>query len=112
MLLELELNERRKEHRAHLSGWVELSTDGRRRRRRATTEDVSVEGLGIRLDGDPLAPGSRTVAEFPLPGIGLPLELYAEVVWVDRNRAGLRFRDVDPGLRELVESFVSGKLAE
>jgi c-di-GMP-binding flagellar brake protein YcgR len=105
------LKERRKEERAHLSGWVELSVDGRQRRR-ATTEDVSVDGLGILLDGDPLAAGSRAIAEFPLPGIGLPLALSAEVVWVGTDRAGLRFEDVDPGLRELVESFVAGKLAE
>lgn len=71
-----------------------------------------MEGLGVLLDGDPLAAGSRAIAEFPLPGIGLPLELSAEVVWVGADRAGLRFTDVDPGLRELVESFVAGKLAE
>jgi hypothetical protein len=111
MLAERKLNERRKEQRALLSGWVELSVDGRRRHR-ASTEDVSVDGLGVLLDGDPLVAGSRATAEFPLPGIGLPLELSAEVVWVDSDRAGLRFRDVDPGLRELMASFVAGKLAE
>jgi hypothetical protein len=87
-------------------------TSGGRRRRRATAADVSVDGLGVLLDGDPLSSGVRVITEFPLPGIGLPLELFAEVVWVDGGRAGLRFDGVDPGLRELVGSFVAGRLAD
>jgi len=104
--------DRRKKARALLDAWVEITAPGCRRR--VTAADISVGGLGITLSGDPLAADARIVSEFPLPGIGLPLELPATVVWTDPplGRAGLRFVDVDPGLSELLESFVAGRLAE
>lgn len=105
------MEERRSAERAGLSGWVELSVSGQRRRR-AVGSDVSVDGLGVLHDGTALHTGARVMTEFPLPGIGLPLEIPAEVVWVGEERAGLRFAEMDPGLRELVESFVAGRLAE
>jgi len=104
--------ERRKKPRALLDAWVEITAPGRRRR--VSAADISVGGLGITLSGGSLAASSRVVSEFPLPGIGLPLELPALVVWADlpAGRAGLRFVDVDPGLSELLDSFVAGRLAE
>lgn len=76
--------------------------------------DLSADGIGVRGALDGLEPGARVVAEFPLPGIGLPLALTSSVVWSDpaRGRAGLAFSEVDPGLRELVESFVAGRLGD
>ena len=103
------MEERRKEARARLSGWVEVMADGAGRRR-ISAIDLSVDGLGVCLDGARVPAGARVLTEFPLPGIRLPLELSAEVMWADAERAGLRFRDVDSGLRELLESFVAGRL--
>lgn len=103
------VNERRKAARADLNTWVEIaSANGRTR---ASTCDVSAEGLG--LTGVAPEAGASLVAEFPLPGIGLPLELTGQVVWSDSSgsRAGLYFDDVDPGLREILASYVSGRLA-
>jgi hypothetical protein len=100
----------RRAERRSFSAWVELS-DGAARRRAIAT-DLSVGGIGISLDGAPLAPSGRVTSEFPLPGIGLPLELHAEVAWFDAGaaRGGLRFLDVDPGLAELLGRFVDGRL--
>lgn len=103
------MNERRKAPRAGLDAWVEIaSANGRVR---ASTFDVSADGLG--LTGVAPHVGASLVAEFPLPGIGLPLELPGQVVWSDAtgSRAGLLFQDVDPGLREILASYVSGRLA-
>ncbi len=102
------MEERRKSGRAELDSWVEIDADGVRSR--ATVSDVSTGGLGIALHGSALAPGTALVAEFPLPGIGLPLELRACVVWAHDRHVGLRFESVDPGLRELLASYVDGRL--
>jgi hypothetical protein len=68
--------------------------------------------VGITLQGAPLAKDAHVVTEFPLPGIALPLALAARVVWADpeSDRAGLLFDDVDPGLSELLASYVNGRL--
>ena len=103
------MNERRKAQRADLDTWVEIaSANGRVR---AATFDVSADGLG--LTGVAPEVGESLLAEFPLPGIGLPLELAGQVVWSDASgpRAGLLFREVDPGLHEILASYVSGRLA-
>jgi hypothetical protein len=101
--------EQRSRTRASFRSWVEITAEGRRQR--AFTVDLSTGGLGVSLRA-PLQPGSRVVAEFPLPGIELPLELASRVVWCDprTQRAGLYFLDVDPGLAELLESHVTGRL--
>ena len=103
------MSERRKAARAGLDTWVEIaSANGRVR---ASTCDISAEGLG--LTGVAPEVGASLLAEFPLPGIGLPLELAGQVVWSDAAgpRAGLLFREVDPGLREILASYVSGRLS-
>jgi hypothetical protein len=102
----------RRAERRTFSAWVELSDGPERRRAKAT--DLSVGGMGISLHGAPLAPQTLVTSEFPLPGIGLPLELHAEVAWFDprAERGGLRFVDVDPGLAELLGRFVDGRLAD
>ena len=100
------MQERREAGRAALESWVEIAAGGARYR--ATAADVSVCGLG--LSGAGLVAGASVVAEFPLPGIGLPLELSARVMWADTGRLGLRFEGIDPGLRELLESYVDGRL--
>lgn len=103
------MNERRKAPRADLDAWVEIASA--KGRVRASTFDVSADGLGLK--GVAPQVGASLLAEFPLPGIGLPLELAGQVVWSDASgsRAGLLFQDVDPGLREILASYVSGRLA-
>lgn len=105
-------SERRKLPRTPLDGWVEIAADGRRVR--SMLRDISVGGLGIGSAQGSLASGARVVSEFPLPGISLPLEVSARVVWSDRASAcaGLRFEELDPGLAELLARFVGGGLAE
>lgn len=96
--------------RAPFRGWVEITADGRRRR--ATAIDLSVAGIGIEMGGTLPRTEQRVVSEFALPGIGLPLELEGVVAWRDDagSRFGVRFVELDPGLAELLESFVHGRL--
>lgn len=102
--------ERRRSPRARLEGWVELSADGNRQR--GALRDVSVDGLGVARVDRALAPGQRLLAEFPLPGIGLPVELEGVVVWggPPGGPAGIRFLGMDPGLAELLSRHASGGL--
>jgi hypothetical protein len=102
--------ERRGAQRARFEGWVEIRLDGERRRVRGY--DLSTAGIGIQ-SAEPLPESAeRVVSEFPLPGIGLPLALEACPVWTDAGcgRLGLRFLHVDPGLSDLLQSYVDGKL--
>jgi len=106
------LRERRRSPRAALDAWVELSGEGCRQR--GATRDVSVEGLGIARVDRALVPGQRLLAEFPLPGIGLPVELEGVVVWCGPpgGPAGIRFLGMDPGLAELLSRHASGGLGD
>ncbi len=104
---------RRRGKRAPFHAWVELSVDGKRRRAEAV--DLSTGGLGVcRLGRDIAASGATVLIEFPLPGIHLPLALSSVVSWSDPSgeRAGMRFLDADPGLVELVENYLSGRLTD
>jgi hypothetical protein len=100
----------RRVDRAPFVGWVELALDGSRRRARAL--DLSVLGIGVELGGPVPAVREPVVSEFALPGISLPLALEGVVAWTDPGRArlGVAFADVDPGLAELLASFVAGRL--
>ena len=104
-------DDRRKASRAPLDAWVEITAGGVRRR--TNTTDLSGGGLGFTLGATGLTDETRVTTEFPLPGISLPVELAGVVVWTDadQHRAGLRFVDLDPGIAELLESFVAGRLA-
>lgn len=96
--------------RVHYGAWVEISHDGRRRRARA--RDLGAGGIGLELGeaGEAPPPRARVVSEFALPGIALPLEVSGVVAWSETDRCGVRFRDVDSGIAELIESFVAGRL--
>ena len=95
--------------RAPFESWVELRLPGARRR--AEARDLSVQGIGLALSGPLPAVADAVVSEFALPGITLPLALEGVVVWADPagSRIGVRFREVDPGLAELLGNFVSGR---
>jgi len=99
----------RRRNRAPYRGWVELTLEGERVR--ASGLDLSVDGIGIAVEGVPPA-DSLLVSEFALPGIALPLELRGRLVWSDARsgRAGVRFEAMDPGLAELLSNFVAGRL--
>ncbi|HEY8492335.1 MAG TPA: PilZ domain-containing protein [Myxococcota bacterium] len=96
--------------RAPFSGWVELTADGRRRR--GTALDLSAGGIALELGGELPAVGHPVTSEFALPGISIPLALDGRIVWADARarRLGVCFERVDPGLAELLENFVSGRL--
>jgi hypothetical protein len=87
---------------------VELHVDGVRQL--ATGFDLSHGGIGVLLRSEGLAPSMPITCEFALPGISLPLELDGVVAWSNGGRAGLRFDGVDPGLSELLENHVAGRL--
>jgi hypothetical protein len=96
--------------RARFEGWVELRAGGTRRR--AAARDLSARGIALSLQGALPARGSVVVSEFALPGITLPLSLEGIVVWTNSaaSRIGIRFMEVDPGLAELLDSYVAGRL--
>ncbi len=96
--------------RAPFSGWVELTSDGQRRL--GTGYDLSAGGIGLELRGDLPPIGGAVTSEFALPGISIPLELEGRIAWSDpqRLRVGVRFERIDPGLAELLENFVGGRL--
>ena len=100
----------RRHPRASFAGWVEITADGRRRL--GTGCDLSAGGIGVALRNAPPSRDARVTSEFALPGISLPLALDGLVAWCDERsgRVGIRFEGVDPGLAELLESFVSGRL--
>ena len=96
--------------RARYEGWVDLRTGGTRRR--AAARDLSVRGMGLSLPAPLPERWSAVVSEFALPGIRLPLALEGVVVWTDprASRIGVQFVAVDPGLAELLDSYVAGRL--
>jgi len=100
---------RRIHPRAPFAGWVEITADGRRRL--GTGCDLSPGGIGVAVRGNPPLAEQRVTSEFALPGISLPLALDGLVRWRDEGlgRFGIRFDGVDPGLLELIESFVVGR---
>lgn len=86
-----------------------MAGDGRRL---ASAVDLSPGGIGLELPGEPPPVGGAVTSEFSLPGISLPLALDGHVVWRDpeNSRIGVAFDRVDPGLVELLESFIGGRL--
>ena len=96
--------------RAAFHGWVEITVQGARRRVSGT--DLCTRGIGLRVASTPPPAAAPVLAEFALPGIGLPLALRGVVAWSDpaRERCGIRFLDIDPGLEELIASYVAGRL--
>ncbi len=86
----------------------------------ATTVDASTGGLYVELL-DPPAVGTRVVVEFTLPGFTVPVRAHAVVAWVNRPEAkvketipagmGLRFVDLPPTFKGVLELFVSRALA-
>ncbi|RIL06050.1 MAG: hypothetical protein DCC71_08170 [Proteobacteria bacterium] len=101
-------SERRKGPRTSFDGWVEVHVDGVRRL--ASGRDLSPGGIGLDLGAEPLDGATPVTCEFALPGISLPLELEGAIAWSDGSRAGIRFDGVDPGLAELLENHVAGRL--
>ncbi len=99
---------RRRHARAPFAAFVDLCAGEERRRVRAV--DLSPGGLGVAFAAAEELPVA-VCAEFPLPGLRLPLALEAELAWVDagRRRAGFRFRGGNEALRELLARFVEGE---
>jgi uncharacterized protein (TIGR02266 family) len=91
-----------------------------RTRLTATTVDVSTGGLYVELL-DPPAVGTRITVGFTLPGFTVPVRAPGMVVWVNTpfekvkgsvpSGMGLRFVDLAPGVKGVLELFVSRSLA-
>jgi hypothetical protein len=96
--------------RAPFGGWVELTSQGRRQL--GSGCDLSAGGIGLALPGELPPIGGPVTSEFALPGISIPIELEGRIAWTDprRLRIGVRFERIDPGLAELLENFVGGRL--
>jgi hypothetical protein len=82
------------------------------RRRLGSGRNLSAGGIGLELSGEAVGIGGAVTSEFALPGISLPLALEGRVAWTDptNRRIGICFETVDPGLAELLENFVGGRL--
>lgn len=100
----------RRRPRTPYRGWVELSCEGQRARTAGV--DLSVDGLGLALPEAGIPVEGALVSEFALPGITLPVELQGHWAWADpaARRGGIRFESVDPGIADLLENFVAGRL--
>jgi uncharacterized protein (TIGR02266 family) len=87
----------------------------------ASTMDASTGGLYVELL-DPPPVGARVTVELTLPGFTVPVRTAAVVVWVNRPfekvkgtvpaGMGLRFVDLQPGVKGVFELFVNRTLAE
>jgi PilZ domain len=102
--------ERRNGERAPFEGWVEIIADGVRRL--GSGLDLSPTGIGVQIPRAPLPIRVRVMSEFALPGISLPLAIEGRVAWSDGDsgRVGVEFDTVDPGVVELLENYVAGRL--
>jgi c-di-GMP-binding flagellar brake protein YcgR len=107
--METTMQQRRTFRRTDFNGWVEVTTS--RQRSRGTANDLSVGGVGVLMPAPLPAATTAVTSEFALPGISLPLALEGVVAWSDpgRGRFGVRFERVDPGLAELLASYVAGR---
>lgn len=104
----MQSSERRKSARAAFDGWVEVHTDGSRRL--ATGFDLSASGIGVILATEGLSARTGVTCEFALPDIQLPAAVDGAVAWSNGARMGVCFGEIDPGLAELLENFVAGRL--
>jgi uncharacterized protein (TIGR02266 family) len=86
-------------------------------RYRAYTKDVSPHGIFLKSPR-PLAPGTRLSLEIHLPGRVDPLLIEGEVRRVVEGRAGslllpgigVRFLDIGPEARGVLEDFIAARL--
>lgn len=101
---------RRQKARAQFNSWVEIAANGMRIR--GSGRDLCADGIGLCVDDFAPPKETRVMSEFLLPGITLPIAIPGVVAWVDEERAqlGVRFVGVDPGLAELLSSYVEGRL--
>ena len=77
---------------------------------RATTSNVSEGGMAIRYKGM-LPQGTVAKLVFTLPGIQIPVEVKAEIVWVDRSgQAGLRFLEFPKQARQNMERWLEDEI--
>ncbi|HEY1264385.1 MAG TPA: response regulator [Terriglobales bacterium] len=77
---------------------------------RATTTNVSEGGMAIRFSGV-LPKGGVVKASFTPPGMNAPVNLKAEVVWVDRSgQAGIRFLEIPKPVRQHLERWLEDEL--
>ena len=102
--------ERRSSRRARFEGWVGIAAGDAHRMARA--RDLSARGIGLTLGGAHPFTAGVVESEFALPGFVVPLKLSAHVAWADERTQGLglRFEEIDPGLEELLENYVAGRL--
>lgn len=104
---------RRQQVRARFDSWVEIAVSGASGMRlRGSGRDLCADGIGLCVDDFAPPKATRVMSEFLLPGITLPIAIPGVVAWVDEERArlGVRFVGVDPGLAELLSSYVEGRL--
>ena len=101
-------SERRGTRRTPFDGWVEVQSVGERRL--ATGRDLSAGGIGLVVSPDGLPARASVTCEFALPGISLPMEVEGWVAWSVGMLVGVCFRALDPGLGELLENHVAGRL--
>lgn len=102
--------ERRTSCRAAFEGWVGIAAGDAHRMARG--RDLSARGIGLTLGGPHPFQAGLVESEFALPGFMVPLKLSAHVAWADSRTQGLglRFEEVDPGVEEILENYVAGRL--
>jgi CheY-like chemotaxis protein len=82
------------------------SADGQKLK--ATITNISEGGMAIFFRGK--FPSGSVSATFNLPGGASPLEPKVQVAWMDDSgRAGLRFADLNTGLREQLDQWLTAQ---
>jgi DNA-binding NtrC family response regulator len=77
-------------------------------------QSVNISETGMALQSSArFAPGSRIRLQLTLPGIATPVNASGEVCWADETgRAGIRFERLPSGITEVLQTWLSERMAE
>lgn len=104
------LKERRRYFRQPVNMSVEVKVEGRIMH--ATSTNISEGGIALMLR-EALPKGATPTLRFCLPLTDVPIEVQAEVAWVDlKGVAGLRFHEVPKQIQQQLERWLDARIEE
>ncbi|MGA7661740.1 MAG: response regulator [Candidatus Sulfotelmatobacter sp.] len=104
------LRERRRYFRHPIKMPARLVLDGKELQ--GTSTNISEGGIALLLH-HALPKNATPQLQFTLPGTSVALELETEVAWADlKGYVGLRFLNVPPGSRELLERWLNDQMEQ